>query len=117
MADVLRIAKRHWKAKQNAPLGVVSVPEWLDENLTQVSLEIRRLNGAEQSAITEAQRSGGERGGQVMTIIKACYHPGEERRVFVDTDQKTLLEDVDPSVLRRINDEIQILLRSAEVPG
>ncbi len=117
MADVLRIAKKHWKARQNAPLGIVTVPEWLDDSQTPVRFEIRRLNSAEQTAINEAQRVGGDRGGQAVTVIKSCFHPGEEKRIFADTDQKALLEDVDPVILRRIHDEIQALILATEVPA
>lgn len=110
MADVLRIARRHWRDQKNAPIGLITVDQWRDENQAPVTMDVRRLNGVELAEINEQRRLNGERAGQATTIIKACYQPGIEKRVFADTDQQALMEDVDPSIIEWIHAQILTMI-------
>lgn len=107
MTDVLIAARRHWKAQQNAPIGQITVPEWKYADDTVVVLDIRRLNAQEQAFIVAGEALYGDRGRMVRTVMLSCFFPGEKRRAFVDTDEKALLEDVDPSIIERIYEYIR----------
>lgn len=102
--NILKIAKAHKKALMSAPAARYVVSEWIDPDTSSpIELLIMRPSAADLTEIKAKKIMGGESGEMAMTIIRCCYRSGEtERRAFVDTDIKELLENVDQSVLKRI---------------
>lgn len=104
MIDVLEIAKTH-RARQWAttPAGTCQVSEWRDEKNKPVELVIKRPSSADVADIILAKKRYGDVGVVIRTVIKCCYSSeAPEKRVFADTDEKALLEEVDHSVLESI---------------
>lgn len=103
MIDVLEIAKAHRASQSSTPAGRHQVAEWRDEKNKPIELIIRRPSSADVADIIGAKKRRGDVGGMIMTIIRCCYSSEEpDVRVFADTDEKALLEEVDNSVLKSI---------------
>lgn len=106
MATVLEIATAHFTAQQASYLGTVTVSEWLD-NAVPVELDISHATQADIIAIQSGRNRLGAQGAIIWTVMRRCWR--DDARVFADTDEQTLLNSVDPVVLKSIADAIVAL--------